>query len=68
MKAKEIKLEFSDQLVDYLADKGYNKTWGARELRRVIRDRVEKNIAKKILQGEIVSGEKYLLTPEFLGL
>ena len=66
MKKKEIVIEFSDELVDKVRTKGFSEEWGARELRRVIRDEVEEKIAKKILQGKLKPGKRYLLTPKFL--
>ncbi|MCH7951890.1 AAA family ATPase [Patescibacteria group bacterium] len=66
MKKKEIVIEFSDELVDKVRKKGFSEEWGARELRRVIRDEVEEKIAKKILQGKLKPGKRYLLTPKFL--
>lgn len=66
MKKKEILLRFSNSLVTMLAEKGYDPQWGARELRRIIRDVVEERIARKILEGKIKPGEKYTISPEFL--
>lgn len=66
LEKKEIKVEVSEELLNILVEKGYNPLWGARELRRVIRDEVEEKIAKKILKGEVEAGKKYTLTPEFL--
>lgn len=66
LEEKEIKIEFSDEIVKHLAEKGFSPSWGARELRRVIRSEVEEKIAKKILEGKIIPNQKYLITKEFL--
>jgi ATP-dependent Clp protease ATP-binding subunit ClpB len=66
LKRKEIQVKVSNELLEILVEKGYNPLWGARELRRVIRHEIEEKLAKKILKGEIKSGETYTLTPEFL--
>lgn len=66
LKEKEILVSFSDELITHLAQRGYDPMWGARELRRVIRDEVEEKIAKKLLKGEISAGQKLTLTPGLL--
>jgi ATP-dependent Clp protease ATP-binding subunit ClpB len=35
---------------------GYNKIFGARELRRVIQDNIEDELAKYIIEGTVKSG------------
>lgn len=66
MAKKEIKFKIKAELLDKLAEEGYSPVWGARELRRVIRDQVEEKIAKLILQGKIKKGESYTITPQML--
>lgn len=63
---QDILVDFDPQLVQELARQGYNPLWGARELRRIIREEVEDKIAKKILENQIVPQGKYLVTREFL--
>ena len=50
---KEIKLEISDEVIAELARQGYTPSLGARPLRRLIQDKIESPLAKKILAGEI---------------
>ncbi len=64
--AKEIKLNFSDELVEELALKGYSPIWGARELRRIISDLVEEKLARMILEGKIKPGQTYTITSEMI--
>ncbi len=54
---KHIKLNVSDEAKEYIVDNGYDPNFGARPLRRFIQSRVETLIAKKILSGNISSGD-----------
>jgi ATP-dependent Clp protease ATP-binding subunit ClpC len=51
LKTKGMTLEIGDALVAYVADRGYEPAFGAREIRRTIQDTVEKVIADRILAG-----------------
>ena len=53
LKTKHIKLEFSDTMINYLAENAYDPHYGARPLRRYIQKEIETNLAKKILSNEI---------------
>jgi len=53
LKPKHITLEFSDKMVDYLANNAYDPHYGARPLRRYIQKEIETSLAKKILANEI---------------
>ncbi len=46
-----VKLSYSDEAANYLAEKGYDKTFGARPLRRLIVSEVEDRIAELMLNG-----------------
>ena len=65
--ANGINLEFSDYLVDYLLQNGYDPTFGARPLKRLIQKSVINELSKKILMGEIKK-EKTILVDVFDGL
>ncbi|HZA51001.1 MAG TPA: ATP-dependent Clp protease ATP-binding subunit [Myxococcaceae bacterium] len=52
-----IALEFDDSLVDHVADVGYQPEFGARELRRQVRAKVETALAGGLLRGEIAEGD-----------
>jgi len=58
MTAKEIEIEFSDELRDYLATEGYDAKFGARPLKRVIQRKVLSPIANEIIIGSVVEGGK----------
>jgi len=53
LKPKHITLEFSDKMVDYLANNAYDPHYGARPLRRYIQREIETSLAKKILANEV---------------
>ena len=48
-----IQLQFSDYLVDYLAENGFDPQFGARPLKRLIQKDVVNALSKKILAGDI---------------
>ena len=62
MEEKQIKLSWSDELIEELAHLGYDEKYGARPLRRIIQDRLEDRLATKILREEIKPGDTYYLT------
>ena len=48
-----IRLEFTEYLVAYLADNGYDPQFGARPLKRLIQKQIVNQLSRKILAGEI---------------
>jgi ATP-dependent Clp protease ATP-binding subunit ClpB len=48
-----IELQFSDYLLDFLAENGYDAQMGARPLKRLIQKEIVNNLSKKILSGNI---------------
>ncbi len=46
-------LKWKQEVVDYLAEKGYDPTYGARPLKRLIQQEVETPLSRKIVAGEI---------------
>ncbi|MEK7611581.1 MAG: ATP-dependent Clp protease ATP-binding subunit [Patescibacteria group bacterium] len=57
---------FTDELIDSLSRLGYDPALGARPLRRLIQDKIEAHLAKKILSGAIKKGEAVILGTEIL--
>ncbi|MGF6772241.1 ATP-dependent Clp protease ATP-binding subunit ClpC [Paraburkholderia sp. GAS199] len=55
--AQDITLKMDESLVDHLADAGYRPEFGARELKRQIRQELETRLAKEILKGNLKSGD-----------
>ena len=48
-----IQLEFSDYLLEYLGENGYDPQFGARPLKRLIQKEIVNTLSKKILAGDI---------------
>ncbi|MBA4031160.1 MAG: ATP-dependent chaperone ClpB [Planctomyces sp.] len=48
----DIRLEISDSVKDVLASEGYDPTYGARPLKRVIQQRLQNELANSLLAGE----------------
>ena len=53
-----VNADFDESAVSFLAEKGYDKIYGARPLRRAVTTYVENTLSEKILSGEISSGDK----------
>ncbi|NMA66796.1 MAG: ATP-dependent Clp protease ATP-binding subunit [Clostridiaceae bacterium] len=58
MADNNIKVTFSDDIKDYLAEKGYDKTYGARPLRRTIQEQIEDTLAEAILDERVKEGDR----------
>jgi ATP-dependent Clp protease ATP-binding subunit ClpC len=63
-KDKGVTIDFSEELVDGLMERGYNPEWGARPLERTIEDSVESYMASKLLTNEIKRGDVVTLGTE----
>ncbi|WP_132055118.1 ATP-dependent chaperone ClpB [Pseudocnuella soli] len=48
-----LQLNFSNYLVDFLAENGFDPQFGARPLKRLIQKEIVNNLSKKILAGDI---------------
>ena len=53
-----IEIVFTDALVKFISQKGYDSTYGARQLRRTITTLIEDSFANEILSNKIKSGDK----------
>ena len=56
MGSKKLQLEITDRAKELLAKEGFDPTFGARPLKRVIQNEVQNVLAMKILNGEIKEG------------
>ncbi|WP_026873947.1 ATP-dependent Clp protease ATP-binding subunit [Inquilinus limosus] len=61
-RGQDIELVIDDTLVDHLAAEGYQPEYGARELRRQIRQLVETRLAKAMLSGEVKEGDRVVFS------
>ena len=63
-----IGLELTDAARAFIADAGYDPTYGARPLRRYLQHHVETLIGRKILEGQVGEGERIVLDAGDAGL
>ena len=54
----EIEIEFTDEAVSAIADKGFDEVYGARPLRRAITSDIEDPLSEKMLDGTIKAKSK----------
>src|SRR5213596_2662835 len=54
---QQITIEVTDAAKDLLAKEGYDRTYGARPLRRVITSRIEDQLSEHLLRGKIARGD-----------
>jgi ATP-dependent Clp protease ATP-binding subunit ClpB len=53
---KDIKLEFAQSAIDYLAKEGYNPQYGARPLKRLIQNKILNTVASLIIEQSVTRG------------
>ncbi|MBP0573039.1 ATP-dependent chaperone ClpB, partial [Mycobacterium tuberculosis] len=59
---RRITIDLDGSARDWLAEKGYDPVYGARPLKRVIQRHVQDPLAEKLLAGEIVDGDRVIVT------
>ena len=52
-----IELTISEELISFIAKKGFDKNYGARPLRRAIQNEIEDRLAEEVLNGTIAAGD-----------
>ena len=65
---RKITLELTSKALDYLAEHGYDPSYGARPLKRLIQSELETALARKILTSEIRDGSKVIVDAAAHGL
>ena len=68
LQKRGIVIEVTDEAKDLLARLGYDPTYGARPLKRVIQKHVVNTLSQKILQGEFESGDSVEIGVDGKGL
>ena len=58
--------EISDDMKNYIVEKGYDPEFGARPMKRVIVEKIESPISRKIIEGSLKKGEKFSLSRQEL--
>ncbi|GAC1386411.1 MAG: ATP-dependent Clp protease ATP-binding subunit [Herpetosiphon sp.] len=61
---KDIELEVTESAVELIGKRGYDPTFGARPLRRIITNLIEDPLAEGLLDGRFVSTDKVLVDTE----
>jgi ATP-dependent Clp protease ATP-binding subunit ClpC len=62
MQAQDIRLEFDDEAVGWLAERGHQPEFGARPLRRVIQREVDNPMSRLLLDGRVHRGQRVRVT------
>ncbi|MHB8893851.1 MAG: ATP-dependent chaperone ClpB [Candidatus Geothermincolia bacterium] len=55
---RKIRIELTEEAKDLLAEKGFDPFYGARPLKRVIQREIQDALALKILNGDVVEGDR----------
>ena len=61
---RKLTIELTDAAKDRLADAGYDPTFGARPLRRLIQREVQDPLAMRLLNGELAEGDHVVVDVE----
>src|SRR5690606_33185368 len=64
LKGKSILLNLDDKAKDFLVEKGYDPTYGARPMRRTVERYLEDPLAEEILKGNVHDNEPIAVTAE----
>ena len=62
LKGKKLQLQLDEKAKDYLVEKGYDPTYGARPMRRSVERFLEDPLAEEILKGNLHEGEPVQVT------
>ena len=54
-------MQWTQDVIDYLSQEGYDPVFGARPLKRLIQDEIVNLLAKELLEGRIVPGQNIKL-------
>jgi ATP-dependent Clp protease ATP-binding subunit ClpC len=57
VRAKDIKVHLNTTALEFLIDKGYDPTYGARPMRRAVEKYLEDLLVEELLRGNIKEGE-----------
>ncbi len=64
LKDQEIDFEITPDAKEFLATRGFNPVYGARPLKRVIRQLIENPLSKQILAQKFIRGDKVIIDVE----
>jgi ATP-dependent Clp protease ATP-binding subunit ClpC len=57
LKAKEVNIELDEAAKEFLIEKGYDPTYGARPMRRAVERYLEDPLAEELLRGQMKAGD-----------
>jgi len=62
--SKRIKLIITEELKSKIVELSYNPTFGAREMKRIVQDKVENVLARELLKDSIPNGSSLTIDPK----
>ncbi|MBV8140324.1 MAG: AAA family ATPase, partial [Deltaproteobacteria bacterium] len=68
LEERKIELELTDKARDYLAEHGYDPSFGARPLKRLIQRELETTLGRKLLAGEVRDNSRVKVDANARGL
>ena len=60
LQSMEITMDFSQAVIDMVADEGFDPVYGARPLRRAIQTKIEDPLSEQILEGTVTANHSYV--------
>ncbi len=64
LEEKGMKFKITDELLEKIAEIGYNPVFGAREMKRIIQEKIENKIAEDIIKGKYKYGSEIYIDPQ----
>ncbi len=64
LQSMEITMDFSQAVIDMVADEGFDPVYGARPLRRAIQTKIEDPLSEQILEGTVSAKHSYVCEVE----
>ncbi|MEG1416604.1 MAG: ATP-dependent Clp protease ATP-binding subunit [Clostridium sp.] len=61
LSSNEINLDYTQDIISHLAKVGYDKSYGARPLRRAITKTVEDKLSEEMLKGKVKKGDSIIM-------
>ncbi len=58
---KQLQLSLTEEAVDYIVEQGYDSVYGARPLKRYMQHALETMLARSILSGNFITGDKLVV-------
>ena len=64
LKDQHIKVEYTTEALDFIADSSYDPSYGARPIKRFVQKDIETNLSKMILSNEISDNDTVLINSD----